>query len=99
MKSIKTQLVLAATISLACACSSTSHDNARAQKCSPAWYQTVEDIISIIDNHGHGPDLGSKEWRGAVEFRLGIRDQPEVPSIESDEWCNFIHENYISSAT
>lgn len=60
--------------------------------CSNDWFQYVEDRVSTGDGHGHGPDLGSTEWRSTVEFRLGLRDDQAVPPLESDNWCEYINE-------
>jgi len=58
--------------------------------CGPDWYAFIESSVSTGDGQGHGPDPGSEEWRSTVEFRLGIRDLPEVPKRMTDEWCRFI---------
>jgi hypothetical protein len=60
------------------------------QPCSEQWLQFVEGQLSTGDTEGHGPDLGSMEWRSVVEFKLGIRGEPAVPSRESDQWCTYI---------
>ena len=39
---------------------------------------------------GHGPDIGSGEWKSVVEFKLGIRGNPDVPDRDSQEWCSYI---------
>ena len=58
--------------------------------CSEPWLQLVEQKLSTGDGHGHGPDLGSSEWRSVVEFKLGIRDNPEVPDRGTLDWCTYI---------
>lgn len=58
--------------------------------CSDAWYDAVEAKVPNGDGHGHGPDTGSVEWKSVVEFRLGIRGQPDVPARDSDAWCQHI---------
>lgn len=58
--------------------------------CSEAWYETVEAEVPTGDGHGHGPDVGSEEWKSVVEFKLGIRGQPDVPARDSDTWCRHI---------
>ena len=58
--------------------------------CVQTWYESVESIISSGDGMGHGPDIGSEEWRSVIEFRLGIRGNAEVPDRSSDEWCAYI---------
>jgi hypothetical protein len=37
------------------------------------------------------------EWQSVVEFKLGIRGSPEVPSRETDEWCRYIDEKIRES--
>jgi len=39
---------------------------------------------------GHGPDIGSEEWKSVIEFKLGVRGSPDVPDRNSREWCHFI---------
>ncbi len=60
--------------------------------CSHAWYKFIEEKVVTGDGHGHGPDVGSAEWKSVVEFKLGIRGNPDVPSRESDDWCRYIDE-------
>ena len=43
------------------------------------------------DGQGHGPDLGSSEWRSVIEFKLGIRGDPSVPPRNSELWCAYIY--------
>lgn len=58
--------------------------------CTPAWYRAIERQLGTGDGAGHGPDPGSEEWRSTVEFRLGVRGEPEVPARSSDAWCVYI---------
>jgi hypothetical protein len=58
--------------------------------CSDDWYRYVDRQIVSGDGQGHGPDLGSDEWKGVVEFKLGIRGQPDLPVRDSDAWCELI---------
>lgn len=58
--------------------------------CTPEWYQFVEQKLISSDGQGHGPDLGSDEWKGVVEFKLGIRGQADLPGRDSDDWCQLI---------
>jgi len=58
--------------------------------CDQPWYQSVESAISSGDGLGHGPDIGSEEWRSVIEFRLGVRGNADVPDRSSDEWCSYI---------
>ncbi len=65
--------------------------------CSNDWYAVVEKQIFTGDGRGHGPDVGSTEWRSVVEFKLGIRGSKKNPPIESKQWCNYINNNYINT--
>lgn len=58
--------------------------------CSDAWYRSMEERVPTSDGQGHGPDVGSDEWKSAIEFRLGIRDKPGLPSRDSEAWCRHI---------
>ena len=60
------------------------------EPCSVAWNRYVERSLVSGDGQGHGPDLGSDEWKGVIEFKLGIRGQPDVPARDTDAWCLFI---------
>ena len=62
------------------------------EPCSAEWQQAVESRLVTGDGHGHGPDIGSDEWRSVVEFKLGIRDDPSTPARNSEEWCAYIDE-------
>jgi hypothetical protein len=50
----------------------------------------VEARFPTGDAHGHGPDLGSDEWKSVVEFRMGIRGDAAVPGIHSADWCDHV---------
>ncbi|WP_299803561.1 hypothetical protein [uncultured Shewanella sp.] len=65
------------------------------QACEPAWFEKAAQQIITGDGHGHGPDLGSLEWRSVVEFRLGIRGNNELPELDSDLWCDYIDTHYL----
>lgn len=61
--------------------------------CSPEWYQSADKKLSITDEDGHGPDLGSLEWRSAVEFKLDLKNVSDKPEKSSTQWCKFIDKN------
>ncbi|ABZ77639.1 hypothetical protein Shal_3091 [Shewanella halifaxensis HAW-EB4] len=63
--------------------------------CNLAWFNKVEKQVSTGDGQGHGPDLGSMEWRSVVEFKLGIRGKESNPNLDSDLWCDYIDKHYI----
>lgn len=58
--------------------------------CSDAWYRALERKVMTGDGQGHGPDVGSEEWKSAVEFRLGLRGRAEVPARDGGDWCRYI---------
>ncbi len=63
--------------------------------CSNDWYQQVDSQVVTGDGQGHGPDLGSSEWRSVVEFKLGIRGDSALADLNSEEWCHYIDTHYI----
>jgi len=65
--------------------------------CSDTWYRSVEERVATGDGQGHGPDIGSAEWKSVIEFRLGIRDKENLPARDSTGWCSSI-EQVISAS-
>lgn len=49
--------------------------------CDARWQR---DVQARLGGDGHGPDLGSAEWQGAVEHQLGLRD---LPARDTPAWC------------
>ena len=80
-------------------CARTAENNRLSQACTSDWYRLVEDRISTGDDQGHGPDLGSLEWRSVVEFKLGLRDDLTLPPVESDRWCTYINKHIVGKTT
>lgn len=60
--------------------------------CSPSFYDVIESRVHVTDDEGHGPDLGSGEWKRAVEHKLGVRQGADFPAIDSDAWCQRVYE-------
>jgi hypothetical protein len=58
--------------------------------CTEEWYRYVEHKLVSADGQGHGPDLASDEWKSVIEFKLGIRGQPDLPGRDSEDWCQLI---------
>jgi len=85
-----TRLVALTSFVIASSCSGGQTPDSGPQPCSEQWQQHVETQLQTGDAEGHGPDIGSLEWRSVVEFKLGIRGDPAIPSRESAEWCEFI---------
>ncbi|WIO73223.1 MliC family protein [Porticoccaceae bacterium LTM1] len=58
--------------------------------CTEAWFISVEQKVTTGDGAGHGPDIGSEEWKSVVEFKLKVRGNPDVPARNSESWCRYI---------
>jgi hypothetical protein len=86
-------------LSIITGCSIIDGEKENTNVCSNNWYELVEKQVLTVDNHGHGPDIGSTEWRSVVEFKLGIRGNKKIPPIKSEDWCNYINNIYIKKAT
>jgi hypothetical protein len=54
--------------------------------CDAHWQR---DVQARLGGDGHGPDLGSAEWQGAVEHQLGLRDAPERTGAA---WCQRVQQ-------
>ena len=89
------RLLMAPLLLIIAGCSSVAQKGEKYSPCSEAWFNHVEQQISTGDGYGHGPDIGSLEWRSVIMFKLGIRDKPNVPELNTQLWCQFIDENYI----
>ena len=60
--------------------------------CSAEWNQRVDDAVVTGDGQGHGPDIGSDEWKSVVEFKLGVRGDAAVPGRDTEAWCLFVEQ-------
>jgi len=60
--------------------------------CSDSWYRAIEQKVVTGDGQGHGPDIGSGEWKSVVEFKLGIRGEAGLPGRDSKTWCSYIEQ-------
>lgn len=60
--------------------------------CSPAWNRSVEAQFPTSDGKGHGPDVGSSEWRMVIERHLGLRGKAGLPARDSQAWCERVDE-------
>lgn len=58
--------------------------------CSDSWHQFIDKKVATSDGQGHGPDIGSDEWKSVIEFKLGIRGNPNLPGRDSEAWCRHI---------
>ncbi len=67
--------------------------------CSNKLYKWIESRIQSGDGMGHGPDIGSTEWKSVIEFKLGLRGDSEIPDIGSNAWCGFIEEQLRRAGT
>lgn len=83
---------LAAAAAVCAACSRDDPHSLPEPVCSERLYQAFEEAIPTGDGQGHGPDVGSDEWKSVIEFKLAIRDRPDVPSRDGDAWCGYVDE-------
>jgi hypothetical protein len=93
------RLIVPLGILIVSSCGVRQSPDADLQPCSEQWLQFVEEQLPTGDAAGHGPDVGSMEWRSVVEFKLGIRGDPTIPPRETDEWCSYIDEKISKSDT
>ena len=80
-------------------CGATDSDQIAFDGCTDEWFRSVEKQVPTSDGQGHGPDLGSSEWRSVIEFKLGIRGDPTVPPLESSQWCSYVNDRVQKHAT
>ena len=71
-------------------CSTDTTQDIEKSSCSADWYEHIALSVITGDTQGHGPDTGSEEWKSVVEFKLGIRGNPENPDYSNPEWCAFV---------
>ena len=71
-------------------CMPPGRDMNKPEICSTGWEMQVEEQLNTGDASGHGPDVGSEEWKSVVEFKLGIRGSTAIPDRASIEWCRHI---------
>jgi len=61
-----------------------------------AWAKWAAELYDTSDGKGHGPDLGSNEWAGALDRKLGIRDKAgHGPDIKSAEWRHAVERKLL----
>jgi len=58
--------------------------------CGDTRYRTIDEKLSSGDGQGHGPDIGSDEWKSVIEFKLGMPDKAELPDRNSEGWCDYV---------
>ncbi len=58
--------------------------------CSRQLFEWIDAEVQSGDGMGHGPDIGSAEWRSVIEFKLGIRGQADLPESDSNAWCGVV---------
>jgi len=85
---------IAAFIIFAAVCAQASDEHQSSMEagvhCSDSWYRFIDDTVATSDDQAHGPDVGSDEWKSVIEFKLGIRDDPNLPDRNSEAWCRCI---------
>ncbi len=64
-----------------------------------AWAKWAEKLHPVTDKQGHGPDIGSDEWSGALDKQLKIRDAAgHGPDVGSDEWRRAVEKKLMPKA-
>lgn len=64
-----------------------------------AWAKWAENIHPVTDAQGHGPDIGSEEWSGALDKQLKIRDAAgQGPDIGSAAWRRAVEKKLAPKA-
>ncbi|MCL1048593.1 hypothetical protein L2755_02945 [Shewanella abyssi] len=95
----RTVVILLCFFTLACSDvqqqSQSTESEPSKKQCNNAWFEKVEQQVITGDGQGHGPDLGSIEWRSVVEFKLGVRGDESLPAVDSDPWCAYIDQHFI----
>ncbi len=89
-------LSLAIVSTLGCVASAPTQPASEPVVCSDAWYRSVEQQLGTGDGQGHGPDIGSAEWKSVVEFKLGIRGDTGIPDSATAQWCDHIEQRLQS---
>lgn len=72
------------------ACSRGEPPSGSSAECTDEFYREIDRQVETGDGQGHGPDVGSDEWKSVVEFKLGIRGATDVPPRSSEAWCRHI---------
>lgn len=58
----------------------------KSKVCSVEWFSYVgQHYFDISDGHGHGPDPGSSEWLGSVEWKAKLPIRGNLPDVERCE--------------
>lgn len=89
------KLLILLGFSLTAACgqspsSSQSQSEQSVTPCSAERYAAIDAVIQSGDGMGHGPDIGSGEWKSVVVYKLGLQDNKALPNADAAEWCDFI---------
>lgn len=49
------------------------------------WYETVESVVRVRDDAGHGPEVGSEEWMRAVSKSVSEGIDSPLPKLGTKE--------------
>lgn len=83
--------IITLAIVLISACTQRVHNVTEpVSSCDMARYQEFDAQLQSGDGMGHGPDIGSDEWKSVIEFLLGLRGAEGLPSHHSPKWCDAI---------
>jgi len=92
--------LLPAALATVCACAGPAlkPSPGAPPRCTTEWYRSVERQVSTGDGAGHGPDIGSHEWKSVVEFKLGVRGTRAFSEADDEAWCRRIDELLASES-
>ncbi|MFC3093435.1 hypothetical protein DRW07_04325 [Alteromonas sediminis] len=65
--------------------------------CDLRSFRSIEHAIQSGDGHGHGPNIGSDEWKSTIEFKLGVTPQEKELALHTANWCEFIESRIAQS--
>lgn len=74
-----------------------SEANAEPMICSTTQFLAIDKHVQSGDGMGHGPDIGSGEWKSAIEHKLGLAGHANLPEQDAKQWCRFIQQTLNTS--
>ena len=66
---------------------------------SKAWFAAVEAVVRVTDREGHGPDIGSEEWMGAVTKKVFRVHGEAVPVVATKAWFEQVNQRVFPGAS
>ncbi len=66
---------------------------------TPGWFAAVEAVVRVTDREGHGPDIGSEEWMGAVTKKVFRVHGEAVPVVATKAWFEQVNQRVFPGAS